>query len=496
VDLPYGQQEHVTFSAEPVDTSRKGVTRGALYVGVAQVWRMGLSFVSAVVFTRLLSPSDFGLVAMVAPVVAFAALVQDLGLSQATVQRETVTQPQLSALFWLNVSVGLFLSILLIVLAPVLAEFYGQPQVLGLASAFASVVFLKSAQNQHLAIMTRQMNFFGISAIESAAATLGFVAGLIVAYLYASYWALLVASLVTALSGTIMFWVISGWRPGKSSFGGAFKEIASFSSGLTGHALFTYLARNLDDVLIGHYHGVDALGLYDRAYKLLLFPLSQINAPLGRVVIPLLSRLRAERDRYVSAYLEALTYLMIVTQPVIVILIVFAEEVFAVLLGEQWLSAAPIFQVLGICGLQQIFTNSFFWLFVSQGRAKELFQLSLFRAVTACLAFVLGLPWGPFGVATAYAVSDILVRMPVQAMVVTRSGPLSRRALTRSLMPHFAATGATAGAALWVAASLPMTAWVFAATVCLCEIVYLAVLVLFPEKRRIMHHALRRMLDK
>jgi polysaccharide transporter, PST family len=457
---------------------------------------MGLSFVSAVVFARLLLPSDFGLVAMIAPVVAFAALVQDLGLSQATVQRETVTQPLLSALFWLNISVGVFLSILLIVLAPLLAEFYGQPEVVGLASAFAAVVFLKSAQNQHMAIMTRQMNFFGISVIEAAAATLGFVAGLIIAYLYASYWALLVASLVTALSGTIMFWVISDWRPGKSSFGGAFKEIAGFSSGLTGHALFTYLARNLDDVLIGRFHGADALGLYDRAYKLLLFPLSQINAPLGRVVIPLLSRLRTERYRYVSAYLEALTYLMLLTQPIIVILIVFADEVFAVLLGEQWVSAAPIFQVLGICGLQQIFTNSFFWLFVSQGRAKELFQLSVFRAATACAAFVVGLPWGPLGVATAYAISDIVVRMPVQAMVVTRSGPLSRRALMRSLIPHFAATAATAGAALWVAYSLTMTAWVFVATVCLCEIVYLGVLVLFPEKRLILRNALRRVFDR
>jgi PST family polysaccharide transporter len=486
----------VTFSAEPADTSRKTVSRGALYVGVAQAWRMGLSFLSAIVFARLLMPADFGLVAMVAPVVAFAALVQDLGLSQATVQRETVTQPLLSALFWLNVCVGVVLSILLILLAPVLAAFYSEPEVVGLASAFAAVVFLKSAQNQHLAIMTRQMKFFGISVIESVAATLGFVAGLIVAYLYASYWALLVASLVTALSGAIMFWKVSGWRPGKSSFGGAFKEIAGFSSGLTGHALFTYLARNLDDILIGRFHGADALGLYDRAYKLLLFPLNQINAPLGRVIIPLLSRLRGERERYVSAYLEASTYLMILTQPVIVILVVFAEDVFAILLGERWVTAAPIFQVLGICGLQQIFTNTFFWLFVSQGRAKELFQLSLFRAVIACAAFVGGLPWGPLGVATAYAASDILVRMPVQAVVVTRSGPLTLRALVRSLIPHFAATLFAALVALGMVYALTMTVWIFVVTVLLCEIVYLGVLVLFPDKRRLLRKAFNRWRDR
>ena len=453
---------------------------------------MGLSFLSAIVFARLLMPSDFGLVAMVAPLVAFAALVQDLGLSQATVQRETVTQPLLSALFWLNISGGAGLALLLILLAPALAAFYDQPEIVGLATAFASVIFLTSAQNQHLAIMTRRMDFLRISAIESAAASLGFLSGLIVAYVYATYWALLAASLVTALSSTVMFWIISGWRPGRSSFGGAFREIAGFSSGLTGHALFTYLARNLDDVLIGRFHGADALGLYDRAYKLLLFPLNQINTPLGRVVIPLLSRLRGERERYLGAYIEASTYLMMLTQPVIVILIVFAEDVFAVLLGERWVSAAPIFQVLGICGLQQIFTNTYFWLFVSQGRAKELFQLSVFRAVIACAAFVAGLPWGALGVATAYAASDILVRMPLQSWVLTRRGPLTPGALTRSLAPHLAATLCAAIAALGMAHQFEVTVWMFVLTAGLCEIVYVGVLVLFPDKRRILRNALRR----
>ncbi|MFU8864496.1 MAG: lipopolysaccharide biosynthesis protein [Rhodobacterales bacterium] len=486
----------MTFSTEPIDTSRKSVSRGALYVGVAQAWRMGLSFVSAIVFARLLLPSDFGLVAMVAPVVAFAALIQDLGLSQATVQRETVTQQLLGALFWLNVCAGAVLSLALIALAPALAAFYDQPQVITLATAFSAVIFLTSLQNQHLAIMTRRMEFLRISVIEATAASLGFIAGLIVAFIYASYWALLAASLVTALSSTIMFWTLSGWRPGHSSFGGAFKEIAGFSSGLTGHALFTYLARNLDDVLIGRYHGAEALGFYDRAYKLLLLPLNQISTPLGRVMIPLMSRLRSERDRYVSVYLEASTYLMIVTQPTIVILIVFADEVFLVLLGERWVVAAPIFQVLGICGLQQVFTNTFFWLFVSQGRAKELFQLSVLRAIIACGAFVIGLPWGALGVATAYAISDIFLRMPMQVMVLTRNGPLSLRVLTGSLLPHLAATIATAAAALAVAHMVTLTAWIFILTVVLCNLVYLGCLALFPNKRTILYNAVRRVLVK
>jgi len=213
-------------------------------------------------------------------------------------------------------------------------------------------------------------------------------------------------------------------------------------------------------------------------------------------MIPLMSRLRSERDRYVSVYLEASTYLMIVTQPAIVILIVFADEVFLVLLGERWVVAAPIFQVLGICGLQQVFTNTFFWLFVSQGRAKELFQLSVLRAIIACGAFVIGLPWGALGVATAYAISDIFLRMPMQVMVLTRNGPMSLRVLTRSLLPHLAATIATAVAALAVAHLVTLTAWIFILTVVLCNVVYLGCLALFSDKRTILSNAVRRVLVK
>lgn len=446
---------------------------------------MTLSLVSAVVFARLLAPADFGLVAMVAPVVAFAALLQDMGLSQATVQRKTMPPSLLGALFWLNIGAGLLFSAILIAAAPAIALFYDQPEVRNLTIAFSAVVFLMSVQAQHLALMTRQMQFFKIAVIESVAATLGFIAGLAVAYVWGTYWALLVASLITALAGAVLFSMFSGWTPGRSSFGGAFREIVGFSSGLSGHAIFTYLARNLDDILIGRYHGADALGLYDRAYKLLLFPLSQINGPLGRVIIPLLSRLKDDRKRYLSAYSEALTYLLALTQPAIVVVIVFAEDIFATLLGERWVAAAPIFQVLALAGLQQIFTNTFFWLFVSQGRTKQLFQLSIFRAATTCAAFVVGLPWGPFGVAAVYAASDILVRMPVQAWFVTREGPLSWSALVALLLPHMAATVASAAAVLVLAQVWPFGLWPVVLIIATSYATYLAILLAFPAKRRV-----------
>ena len=452
---------------------------------------MLLSLGSTVILARLLAPSDFGLIAMVAPVIAFASLIQDMGLSQATVQREVMPPKLLSALFWTNLAAGLSLSLILVLVAPLLAMFYDQPEVRGLVTAFAVVVFLMSAQAQHLALMTRRMQYLQISIIEVVAATLGVLVGFAVAYVWASYWALFASSLTTALTGAALFWIFSGWSPGRSSFGGTFREIAGFSSGLSGHAIFTYFARNLDDVLIGRYNGPVALGFYDRAYKLLLFPLSQISGPLGRIVMPLLSRLRDDPKRYLSAYFQVLAYLLMLTQPVIVVLIVFAEDVFASLMGQRWVPSAPIFQVLGVAGLQQIFTNTFFWLFVSQGRAKVLFRLSVFRAVTTCGAFVIGLPWGPLGVATSYAVSDIVVRMPVQIWVVTREGPLSLKALVAALLPHGYATAASAAAVLLASHYWHLDLLHVVPILAISYLAYLGVLSAFSDKRRLLSSRVR-----
>jgi PST family polysaccharide transporter len=244
--------------------------------------------------------------------------------------------------------------------------------------------------------------------------------------------------------------------------------------------------------LIGRFYGSAALGLYDRAYRLLLFPLTQISWPLGRVFMPILARLHSEPERYRKAYVEAVTLLMFATQPGLIFSIVFAYDVFSILLGPQWLAAVPIFQWLAVAGLSQIMTSTLGWLFLSQGRGGDLFKMGLFSSVATITSFVLGLPWGPLGVAVAYTINNYVVLVPLGFWSSGRRGPVSTGDLLWAMIPHVISTAVNAlvMVSIWRVVDLPNLLGC-TALVMLSYSVYGVTLLLFPKKRSVLHESLK-----
>lgn len=217
-----------------------------------------------------------------------------------------------------------------------------------------------------------------------------------------------------------------------------------FGRGMLGFNIFNFLSRNLDNILIGRFVGAAQLGYYDRAYKLLLFPLSQINQPVGRVVIPILSRLVSEPERYRAVYLRTVQQLALFTLPGVVFMIIYAQSAIPAILGEHWRASVPIFVWLGFAALHQPISATTGWLFISQSRTGEFAQWGLVVAVTSIAAFIVGLPWGAVGVAAAYALSDMFIRMPIVWYWVGRRGPVCTGDLVRIAWPHVIANMAMA----------------------------------------------------
>jgi PST family polysaccharide transporter len=464
--------------------ARAQTAKSVAVTGSAQAYKVAISFVSNVALARLLTPADFGLVATVSTIVAFVWMVQELGLSQATIQRAQISHAQISALFWLTIGFSLALALILGLCAPAIAWFFGDARIVRLTLAFAFLVILSGAQSQHLALLNREMHFTAIAAIDILGVTCGAVAGVLTAWLTASYWALFAGTLATVLASSAAIVAVSGFRPGKPSFEGEFKAILHFGAGVSGFNIVNYFARNADKLLIGKFYGVDQLGLYDRAYRLLLFPLEQVRNPLGRVMLPTLSRMQGDPARYRAAYTECIAVMMMVSQPAILFVTIFADSVLTGLLGPHWLPIVPIFQWLGICALHQVSTSSVGWLFLSQGRGGDYFKIGLFNAATTVASFAIGLPWGAVGVAAAYTISDYIVRLPATLWSAGRRGPVTAGNLVAAMLPHAVAT-AVAGAVL-LAIALARPAPNLAAQIgigVLSYFVYGLVILAFPAKR-------------
>ncbi|HXV28915.1 MAG TPA: lipopolysaccharide biosynthesis protein [Sinorhizobium sp.] len=398
--------------------------RGGLVTGGAQILRMAIQFVSVVVLARLLVPEDFGLVASVSPIVAFVGLFQNLGLQQAVIQRSEIGERQLNQVFWIGTLVGLACTLAVVALSPAVAAFYGDARMTAITIAAALPLLLGSLAALPLALMNRHLKFGQLALNDVYAALVGLLVTAAAAWFGMGYWSLVIGPAASAAVALLAAWWATRWMPGRPEFR-IDRDIISFGANLTGFNLVNFFSRNLDNVLIGRVSGPVELGHYDRAYKLLLFPLQNITQPLSRVMIPLMSRIQEDKARFRDIYLRTNWLLALVTMPGIAALTLAAEPTVSLLFGEQWLAVAPIFAWLGIASLMQPVSSTTGWIFICQGETKTMFHWGIYSSLTTVLAFVVGLKWGAVGVAAAYAISGYLLRLPALAWLLQRLGPVS-----------------------------------------------------------------------
>ncbi|AFY34480.1 lipopolysaccharide biosynthesis protein [Calothrix sp. PCC 7507] len=386
--------------------------RGGAVTMIAQVFKFSLNLISNVVLARLLTPQDYGIVGMVTAITGFVTLFKDLGLSTATVQKEEINHQQVSTLFWVNIALSVATAFITVAIAPVLAWFYDQPRLLGITLALASGFIISGFGVQHTALLNRQMQYKALMFNDLLSMALGIVAAIAAALFGLGYWALVIMLLVCAVVNTVGVWMSCDWRPslpvGRSGIG----SMLAFGGHLTGFGTINYFARNLDNILIGRYWGAEQLGLYAKAYQLLLLPLTQISTPIARVAIPTLSRVQQEPQQFRYYYLKAIAIVAFLTMPTVTFLVIVSEEMIELLLGSQWNGTAELFRVLSISALVQPICHTTAWLYVSTGRADRMFKWGLFSSSLVVTSFFVGLPHQASGVALAYAIAMLLQTVP------------------------------------------------------------------------------------
>jgi PST family polysaccharide transporter len=233
----------------------------------------------------------------------------------------------------------------------------------------------------------------------------------------------------------------------------------SFGSNVTGFNVMQYFARNADNALIGKFWGAYELGLYSRAYQMLLMPMQQINAPLAAVAVPALSRLADSPERYRDAYLKILEKLVMITMPLGAFMIATSDWLVLLLLGPQWKDTGTIFMLLGIAAIIQPVTKTSWWLFSTQKRSRDLFHWGIFSAVIAVGSIIAGLPWGAKGVAATYAISDLCITTPLLFWYVGRRGPIRAGDFYRTITPSAAASLCALGAVVVARPWLVTVSW-------------------------------------
>jgi O-antigen/teichoic acid export membrane protein len=379
--------------------------RGGVARIVAQVTTFVVRIGSLMILARLLGPKDFGLVGMVTAFTGILNLFRDFGLSTATVQRANVTDEQLSTLFWINSLVGVILGIVAVALAPALALFYHEPRLLWVTIVLATGFLFNAGGVQHSALLQRHMRFTALGVINVVSLIVSTVIAISMAKLGYGYWALVAMTIVAPLVSTIGCWIAAKWMPGRPQRNIGLRSMMKFGGTLTLNSIVVYVAYNMEKVLLGKFWGADAIGIYGRAYQLVNIPTDNLNGAVGEVAFSALSRVQDDPPRLRNYFLKGYSLVLGLTLPITMISALFARDLIAVLLGPKWKDAVDIFRLLAPTILIFAMINPTSWFLFALGKVERSLKIALVIAPLVMGGYIIGLPYGPKGVALGYSVA-------------------------------------------------------------------------------------------
>lgn len=405
------------FSTEHLrkDLKKRAVNSTAVTL-IAQAVNVGLNTASTLILARLLDPDAFGLIALATVSVGIAGVFKEMGLSAATVQRRNITHQQVSNLFWINLTTGLVLTIASIATSPLIAAFLEEPRLKAVISALSISFLFSGCAAQHSAILQRTMQFKAISLRMIYAQIVAIPVGITAALLGWDYWSLVAATLASKFTGAVFLWYASPWRPALPKNFANVKSMTNFGVHLTLDRIFSYLSSKSDVLIIGATLGNTPLGLYTKAYKLLLMPAQNLNSPLSSTVVPALSAIKEDHERYRRFYRNALSSISSISTPFVVFSFFFAEEIILLLLGEKWIASAEVYKYLCPAALAACTNVANSWVYRTWGHVQRQTKTTFINGILAACAIYTGSHWGIIGVAISISTLKVIIKVPFLAI--------------------------------------------------------------------------------
>lgn len=381
---------------------------------LGQVIKQGGSVAIMVGLARLLSPNEFGLIAMVAVFGGLARLFVELGLGSAIVRSKRLSAVQLSTIFWVNLASGLTMTLLFAAVSPWVAAYYGEPEVQPLTVWLGGAFTLNALSVVHRNLLIRDLEFRRLAWIEGASALGAGLVAIVLAWRGAGAYSLVAQQLAEPAMAAALLWLRPSFLPQVRVFSWrAIREQLNFGGHLVGFSIVNYFARNADDAVIGRYFGDGALGMYTRAYGLMLMPLREVSGVVSRVMYPALAQLQDDHAEVRRLWIKGVRQISFITFPVSVILLVVAEPLVVAVFGRQWLPVAPILQLLMPAGALSSIGTTAGWIYLSQGRSDWMLKWEFVSATVRIAGIFAGLPWGVEGVAAGFTLATLSLAYPL-----------------------------------------------------------------------------------
>jgi polysaccharide transporter, PST family len=388
-----------------------------------------------IVLSRILTPEDFGIVGMAVAITGFIRLFQDMGFSNATIQRPSISQDLLSALFYINIIVGLVLMVFCWMAVPVASWIFKEDRVGEVILVMSLSIPMLSSRAQHRALMMRNMEFNRLNIVQIVSNLIGLVAACWCAViLNLGYWSIAVAQIVTSTVDMMMFWILSSWRPTKPQNYDGLKEAFNFGANITGSNILSWIWKQSDNLIVGARLGASELGYYTRAYSIFTLPMGIISGPIASAVIPGLSKLQHDSEKWLEVYGRAVRLLLFLGALMTIFLYINSDLLIYIFMGEGWTRSSEVFSVLSLSIIPAILWELARFEFLSLGRSDVMLKYSLIAGPLHVLMFWVGAGQGTLGVAWGLCIASWILTIPLIRMIIATS-PITVREMILSIFP-------------------------------------------------------------
>lgn len=395
-------------------TIRKQAFSGVRWTTFSSIGRTLLQVVQVSILARLLTPADFGLLALVTSIVAFLQIFADAGLSNAIIHHQEISQKQLSSLYWLNVGVSLSLGLFLAALSPLVAFWYAQPQMKLLLSIAGFTLVMGALSQQIRVVAQKNLRFSELAKIELSSACVGCVVAVSAAFNGAGVYSIVAGSFATATIGSMLVWyrLAEGWRPLFRVNIREIRDFLSFGAYMIGNNLANTFNSQIDIMLGGKILGAQAIGLYSMPRDLNLRIAGVFNPIVTNVSLPVMAKAQNDKALLKGVYLQTIRMTASVTFPIYVAMALFAPEIVHVLLGAKWEQAIPLLRIFAIWGLVRSTGNPVGSLLMACGRSDLSFKWNMALLIIMTPVVLVASRFGVLGMSWAMAALMFILYWP------------------------------------------------------------------------------------
>jgi PST family polysaccharide transporter len=371
------------------------------------------------VLARLLTPEEFGIVAVATVVVTFLAVVQGLGLGAALIQRRGDIGRASNVVFTLNLLLGVLLTAVVFAIAPLVADYFREPAATPLLRALGLTFTLEAFGSVHLVRMQRDLRFDRVFIPDAGRSLIKGAVSVGLALTGVGAWSLILGQLAGVVAAVLLSWLMFPWRPRLTIDTPLARKLIAYGLPLFGVSVMWVISVNLDYVIIGRQLGSEELGIYTLAYRLPELLVVSLMVGVNRVVFPAFSTLQGDRSGLQRGFLVATHYMVLVTFPLSIGMAIVADPMVRVALGPEWVDAIPVMRVLAISVLVASMMDADGDVYKAVGRPGLLFKLNLLHLALLVPALLIGVQYGLVGVALAHLAARTVTRV-VRTIVISR----------------------------------------------------------------------------